>query len=194
MSTLESGWTGVSGVVAQHATSHGNAHSPLRIKGDRSTALKPAAQVPFMGSMATMLFEARGSLVLWVGGSQTPTDTEWNAYVDALVRIARRSGRVRVMVFPGDSTPTPLQRKVLASGLYGLPQCGAVMTTSVVARSVTTVMRWLGAEIQAFSPSQRDRAAAFLEITSAEDEWLLATESKLRTLLMHEEPLMRSAS
>src|SRR5207244_2756143 len=107
--------------------------------------------------MATMLHEANGSLVIWVGTPNTPSDSEWNAYVGAVVHVAKRFGRVRVMVFPLDGAPTPLQRKVLASALYRLPQRAAVITTSLIAHSVTTVMRWLGGEIQAFAPQHRQR-------------------------------------
>lgn len=136
-----------------------------------------------------MLFAARQSLVVWVGTDRTPSDVEWNVYVAALAAIAKRDGRIRVVVFPLAGAPTPKQRKHLASQLYELPQRASVITASIIARGVTTVLRWLGADIQAFAPSDRERAFEFIELTPDEAEWVDERERALRARL---EPAARA--
>jgi hypothetical protein len=145
--------------------------------------LCPSAGMPFYIEMATMLYEVRGSLFIWVGGANAPTDAEWNAYVTALVDVARQCGRVRILVLPEAAGPTPRQRKVLAQALYGLPQRAAVITSNVIHLRINTVLRWLGADIQAFAPKDRIGAAEYLGITADEDAWLATAEARLRARL-----------
>ena len=83
----------------------------------------------------------------------------------------RRGGRN----LSAPATPAGLSRS--------LPQRAAVVTNSLVALGVTTVMRWLGIQIQAFSPGDRSRAFAYLSLTTEEQAWVAITERNLAARL-----------
>jgi len=85
-------------------------------------------------------------------------------------------------VLCGDAGPSPVQRRLVASTLHSFPHRVSVVTSSIVARSIVTVMRWMGGTIVAFSPNDMRAAWTHLNATSEEREWLYVAATELRRL------------
>lgn len=115
----------------------------------------------------TMAWTFVDDYALLVHADRPPSDVEWRRYVyDCSVRQSSlRGGMVMTDGFGPDAT----QRGLVAqqSGLAKLPF--AVITTSVMAKGITTALRWLGSEIRAFDPVHIDRAFIYLDLP--ESSW-----------------------
>src|SRR5262249_28734104 len=110
----------------------------------------------------------------------TPTDPEWDVYLEDIAGIAKRhKGVVRSLVFTEGGPPTPVQRKKLGALSKTMIARSAVITSSVIARTVVTAIAWFGFDIRSFSPTNVEQAYAFLDVTPEEALWLKATRERL---------------
>jgi len=105
-------------------------------------------------------------LVIFVNLASAPSDSEWSAYVDAVRSRRRKQPGVRILAITEGGAPTAKQRQAAATVAKDLP-C-AVISDSVVARTIVTALSWLGVNVKSFSASGTDRAFDFLELSSAE--------------------------
>jgi len=100
-------------------------------------------------------------------GRRNPTDGEWASYVRG-TRAVLTEGNSRVLVMTEGGHPTREQQTVMNSSM---PRSGvrvAVISPSVVARFVTSILVLTNPDIRCFSPEQRQQAYAHLGLMPAE--------------------------
>ena len=132
---------------------------------------------------STLLCESLGNLVIYVASDETPSDADWDDYVALINAAAGADHSVRVAVFADGAAPTAMQRKSIAKLARTQRQKSAVISDRLTARAVVTALRWMGIELRPFSPKAIDAAFDYLELSSHERAWLLATERRFRARL-----------
>lgn len=136
-----------------------------------------------MARGAQFLSDARGSIVVYVGTDAVPDDESWELYVSSIEARADEQGELRIIGFVGAGAPTPVQRQRLMRRLPKLRHRVSIVSRSLTARSIVTVLHWLGAKIRAFSPASVAEALAYLELDDEERRWVLDAERRLRERL-----------
>jgi cytosine/adenosine deaminase-related metal-dependent hydrolase len=111
-----------------------------------------------------------------------PTDTEWDSLIALFEQ--RSHGVVRVLVEAQGAGPNAKQRKQLSEVGRTLNYRAAILTDSVVVRSMITAMSWLGMPHQAFALGDHVAASDYLELSPQERALLLAELPGLRTSAM----------
>jgi hypothetical protein len=101
-----------------------------------------------------------------VVGSRPPSDADWDAHLAAVEEEAPVARGVLVVTHGG--SPSAAQRKRLVQTRGGIGMPTAVVSESVVARAVATMLRWFGGNHQAFAPYDIDKAYAFLSLSAAD--------------------------
>ena len=130
----------------------------------------------------TISFAAQGGVVVFVN-RETPSDAEWAAYQNAIESEGQLHGLVRILVVTESGPPSPKQRQQ-AGELAARIKCRtAVVTDSVVQRTVVTVFSWFAIDIKAFSSARMHDALSFLALSSTQCDWCLATVTRLKAEL-----------
>ncbi len=106
---------------------------------------------------------------------EPPSTTEWLEYVrtcrEALVR---RPHDVRGLVLSDGGAPSSMQRAALNDALGGRHVPVAVVSESVIVRSIVTALGWFNSDIKSFAPIMFQRALAHLGIPDEADPALWA--------------------
>jgi hypothetical protein len=97
-------------------------------------------------------------LVVLYHGRKNPNDTEWKPYVQLLHEIAAGNPNGRVLVITEGGHPSREQQVLMDSSLPKVGTRVAVISPSVVARFVTSILVLTNAGIRCFSPEQRQQA------------------------------------
>lgn len=119
-----------------------------------------------------------GDLRVLVLGSRMLTEAEFDAHIVEAVSMA---GSVRAVILAVlGSPPMSAERraKLERAGLVRVPT--AVLTDSVLIRSILTALRWLGGDARPFPLDAEMRACEFLEVPVASRQ---AVVSELRAMI-----------
>jgi hypothetical protein len=117
----------------------------------------------------TMSWRLEGRLNVVVHSARSPTNLEWQRYViDVVSRTVPPDARVVVLSRGG--SPDGYQRQALITALGGRPKPVALLTNSVIARTVIAAMRLFNPTMKAFTTSDLKGAGEFLGLTVAERE------------------------
>jgi hypothetical protein len=104
-----------------------------------------------------MAWKVVGSVVVIVHSEAEPSDVEWAESLEALRSVSKQD-RPGVLVFTAGGSPTAPQRaasnKVVGASRIRI----AVMTASVIARTVGKALRWFQPQLQIFGPSDVEAA------------------------------------
>ena len=112
-----------------------------------------------------------GDVRILVLGSRMLTDAEFDAHIVEAVSMA---GSVRAVILAVlGSPPMSAERraKLERAGLVHVPT--AVLTGSVLIRSILTALRWLGGDARPFPMDGELQACEFLEVPVAERQALV---------------------
>lgn len=112
----------------------------------------------------TMLYESFGNVFVIVHGQKPPSSDDWNEYTRSLE--AWLAADLRVLVVTDGAGPNTKQRRVLNALMAktGKAYRVAVVTRSLVARSVVTALGWLNPDIRAFAPEEFELALDYLVV------------------------------
>ena len=123
-----------------------------------------------MVAVKTMVFREVGALVVSVHSPETPTDDDWNAYLE-LCRSKMTREDVRVLVVSAGGGPTPPQRVAIRKLLGERPVLAAVVTDAPMVHGIITVMGWSNPAIRTFShPEGLEDALSYLGVDGAAAE------------------------
>jgi hypothetical protein len=130
----------------------------------------------------TFAFEMIGRVVLWVGTSQPPSRSEWDAYVDAMKRHVATHRDACSFVWSEGTGPSTVQRKQMNEA--GLPPSMpiAIILTNLqnpIARGVATAISWFLPATRLFGPGDEAAAARHLGLSELE------RQSVIRALVHH---------
>jgi len=143
-------------------------------------------------SAQTLMFQFAGELAILVHGELPPTDDEWGAWLDSLEqRVEKmRKGSPRCLVIADNVAPSPKQRVALNKLVqkFGAPVPTAVITHSVAARGVVSILGWFNSAIRAFSPNELTEALQYLSIDLAQREDVLTRILRMRVALSQSLP------
>jgi len=106
-------------------------------------------------------------LIILIQGRRDPTDGEWAEYVRQTSAVLTQAD-ARVLVLTEGGHPTREQQGLMNSSM---PRHGirvAVISPSVVARFVTSVLVFANPDIRCFSPEQREQAYRHLGLLTIE--------------------------
>lgn len=139
----------------------------------------------------TMGFHVERELAILVHGERPPTQDEWAQYIRALEEARPR----RLLVVSQGGGPNAAQRAEVVRVLKamckedGIEFATAVLSSSALARGITTAIRWLsGAELKSFHYHDIKGAMSYLGLPSTR---LADVTGHVRTLqeLVQSEPL-----
>jgi hypothetical protein len=121
--------------------------------------------------MKTMAFKLVDNVFVVVHTNQTPSEAEWNAYVEAVVAASMQrtdAGILRYLIFTAGGGPNAGQRKASNDALQRVNalrnSAAAVISASPAVRGIVTVFSWFNINIKSFSPAQTEDALHHLEI------------------------------
>jgi serine/threonine protein kinase len=99
---------------------------------------------------ARMVFREVGALVVSVHAPETPTDGDWNAYLQLCRRKMARE-RIGVLVVTAGGGPTPDQRPAIRELLEDGPVLTAVVMDAPMVQGTIAILGWLNPGIRSFS-------------------------------------------
>jgi hypothetical protein len=125
------------------------------------------------------LCEFVGRVVVFVGGTRSPTQSEWDGHIEALRTHIAAHPDSRSCVWARGANLSPTQRKQLTDTLPKNART-AVLTSSLVDRGVVTAIAWFVDGVRAFSPESEPAAFAYLGLTRDEIDRVVETSRRLR--------------
>jgi hypothetical protein len=129
----------------------------------------------------TMMARTIGTCLVFVHGTTTPTDAEW----DRVLQMFRDVGpaRSKTFVWTDGAAPNAAQRAKLAKVTEGAAPPIAVLTDSAFVRAACTAISWFNPRIRAFSPTDMDRALDHLDATASDRPALKQAMDEMRAEL-----------
>lgn len=128
-----------------------------------------------------MVWKSYGDLVLIVHKVNSPTDEEWQRYLDDIKD--RNVERMRTLVFTDGGVPTTAQRKMLNSWLAGRSTRVCLVSSSTLVRGVVTALSWFNPKTHCVSPERWEEAFIYLQIAPQERGKILREIQQLRAQL-----------
>jgi hypothetical protein len=144
-----------------------------------------------MSTSPGLVFELMHDLDLMVlcEGTNTPTDADCEAYVNAL-ESSSAERPLRILVVTDGGTPTRSQQPgLLAFHRRRLPKC-AVVTSATNIRFVASIFTLANPNVRMFLPSQRDSAHMHLGLKPADADAVWAVVDRLHDKLYVPAPLV----
>jgi serine/threonine protein kinase len=122
--------------------------------------------VAHVGADGTAAWASVSDWSIYAGGTQTPTDRDWNAYLEWLAPRCPSGEIVRSLVLDPGSGPSPSQRSRLTTVTSRCAVRAAVLAPSAVIRGIVTALNWFKSDsYRAFSPSELREAIVYLGAT-----------------------------
>ena len=103
-------------------------------------------------------------VLIGVHTTESPTDEDWDAWIDASRRALDGHGGCRALVVSMGANPNSKQRSKVNELFQDRPQRVAVMLDSRLARGAVTALSWFNPEIKPFNLAQFDEACNHLDI------------------------------
>jgi hypothetical protein len=130
----------------------------------------------------TFAFEALEDLELLVAyqGPKTPTDVEWDAYLQALERLHRVPNRYRYLTISQGGHPSSAQQARVKAVTHGRTPAVAVVSSSIAIRFVASFLALFNHRVQCFGPEQMDRAFEHIGIARPDQARVRACIAKLK--------------
>ncbi len=105
-------------------------------------------------------------VVVFVHGTQAPTDEEWEEVLDVYRRKPDQSS-FRCLVYTAGGAPNPTQRARLREAGQGRARI-AVLTASAVARAAGIAVGWFNPQIQIYGLKDIEKALDHLHVPTAQ--------------------------
>ena len=121
----------------------------------------------------------QNDFVVCVHGAEAPTHEEWDELL-ALFRTVPDIGRVRVLVLTMGGAPNAVQRAKLNKVLANAKPPIALLTSSVVARTVGVAISWFHPRLRMFDPKELERAFDHLDASQADRQMMTRLLEELR--------------
>ncbi len=134
-----------------------------------------------MSEPRTFLYEIAGNAHVAVHGSVTPSDKEWQDYLDHIVEHVNEIRGVIVNTTGGG--PTAAQRRAATEhwNRWGSTPRMAIMTVSPVVRGMAKALSWfLGTNLRAFPVDAYADAGAHLGLSPTDIDEVKAMVERLR--------------
>jgi hypothetical protein len=123
--------------------------------------------------MPNMVSRARGNLIVCAHNTETPTNAEWEEFLE-LLRHGRDIAELRVLVFTDGAAPDTMQRAAFTKLCDKKQPRIAVLSGSRMVRGVATAISWFNPNIDVFPPDNVNAALEHLRIAAS--EWSAATD------------------
>lgn len=108
------------------------------------------------------------ALIVLCHGKHNPTDAEWAPYTQLLSNAFDKTSSTRVLVITEGGHPSRCQQLQMNGTLGGSVARVAVISPSVVARFVTSILVMTNPGIRCFSPAERNEAYAHLGLAPSQ--------------------------
>jgi hypothetical protein len=112
-----------------------------------------------------------------VHGKESPSDADWDRMCEFLKQAA--SPEMRILVYTDGGAPSAVQRSKLNAVLHMKPRV-AILTTSLIARTAGTALRWFNDKIRIFGPHEIEAGLKHLQLTRTEETALRAALDDVR--------------
>lgn len=139
---------------------------------------------------ATMAARAVGDCIVFVHGSDPPSDAEWDRAMTLYGSLVPRNATV--FVWTEGAAPNAAQRAKLAKVTGTAKPPIAVVTTSPIARAAGTAISWFNSALRMFSPSDVTGALDHLGIAADRRPALLAVLGEMRATVLRVTPRDRA--
>ena len=138
--------------------------------------------------MPTLAYSKVGRVIVFACGDAPLDNAEWEAYLRFIGRELRMDVFNCSLVYAKSAQPTPVQREKLNKAISSFSQAGrlksAVLTESLLVRTVITAMQWFNREtFRVFAPNDMGSALQFLNLDAGECQAVTASLTKLKASL-----------
>lgn len=159
-------FAGASDRRAQAAAPQGVEIKPLPLAMTRLDVPRPKQRSSSSSPSSSLAFAKVGACFGLVCGGASPSDAEWDGYLDFLRAGLFPGARPKTIVLSNGGSPTAAQRRRLneLTAPYAEGAKVAVMTSSPAVRGVVTALAWFSKMYRSFALGEIDEALRFLEI------------------------------
>jgi len=123
------------------------------------------------------------SLIVLRENSSTPTDRDWDEFLDILAVNRPNFPRIKILVKTDGGGPSAEQRKRLSVALGGKPVRVAVVTDSIKVRFIVSSIALLNSEIATFSNKEIVEAYQHLSLSLREQKLVEAAIVEMSPLI-----------
>jgi hypothetical protein len=116
----------------------------------------------------TLAVRSVESMLILRENADTPTDKDWDEFLDILVENRPRFPSLKILVMTDGGGPNMNQRKRLEKALDKRPVRVAVVSDSARVRFIVSTIAFLNPEIRTFSRKEIDDAYEHLSLTPRE--------------------------
>ena len=113
----------------------------------------------------SLLVRVVESLIVLRENSATPTDRDWDEFLEILAANRSNFQHIKILVATDGGGPSSDQRTRLSVALGGRPVRVAVVTDSIKVRFIVSSIALLNSEIATFSKSELSEAYKHLSLT-----------------------------
>jgi hypothetical protein len=118
-----------------------------------------------------------------VENDQTPTDREWDVFLEVLANHRAELPQLRLIVMTTGGGPNTEQRKRLELTLQGTPMRVAVVSDSMKVRFIASTIMLFHRDHRFFNTSQMDEAYTHLGLTFSEQREVEAAITELTPMV-----------
>ena len=131
----------------------------------------------------SLLVRVAESMIVLRENAVTPTDADWDEFMEILSAARPDFERIRILVMTDGGSPSTEQRKRLAIALGGKLVRVAVVTDSMKVRFIVSSIALLNREIASFANKEIAEAYAHLSLTRAEQKLAQAMIAEMSPLV-----------
>ena len=138
-----------------------------------------------MNLLSDLEFEYLAELHLMVScqAHETPTDADWDTYLEATRPALLVDKLFRVLVVTDGAYPTRSQQGRMTTLIGNRTPCVAVISSSTAMRFVVSILALLNSKVRCFSPNQRKEAYTYLGLSPSQQATADATVDRLRRFI-----------
>jgi hypothetical protein len=118
----------------------------------------------------TQVTRTVGQMIIARQGKETPSEKEWDDFLQAVVENRDNSATVRILVLTDGGGPSIGQRKRLQSALDGQVFRVAVVSDSIKVRFIVSSVALLNSEISSFTRAEISQAYSYLRLSTDEQK------------------------
>lgn len=131
----------------------------------------------------TLVTRDIGGLLISRQNKETPSDAEWDEFLEAVVTNRERAALVKILVMTEGGGPSVVQRKRLEQALDRRTFRVAVVTDSIKVRFIVSSVALLNRDISSFARSDIRDAYRYLDLSMEQQQRAETTLAELGRLL-----------
>ncbi|MEO8906324.1 MAG: STAS/SEC14 domain-containing protein [Polyangiaceae bacterium] len=131
----------------------------------------------------TQVTRTVGQMIIARQARDTPTEKEWDDFLQAVVENRDNTAAVRILVLTDGGGPSTGQRRRLQAALDGRIFRVAVVSDSIKVRFIVSSVALLNSEISSFTRAEIGQAYKYLRLTTEEQRLAIKALAEIELLI-----------